>query len=212
MAFAMQSMSLSMPACRPAAAFRARPSTRLGRGILRVQANVTWQLVPEPKFKLSNPEAAKKLQAIDITEQIGEKEAATVGTEKVDEVRVRHWYATVAERNSEAGSGARHCCVKHAFVQAHPSAGSLPLTTHSSAQMLRNVDAGIRVVFECKDEDGSPLAGEASSLALKVRGLRARTPLPGCCVMLKRGSQCSLCEEVAVPGYQVLYEVACVVR
>ena len=44
------------------------------------------------------------------------------------------------------------------------------------AQMLRNVDAGIRVVFECKDEDGSPLAGEASSLAMKVRGLRARTP------------------------------------
>ena len=40
--------------------------------------------------------------------------------------------------------------------------------------MLRNVDAGIRVVFECKDEDGSPLAGEASSLALKVRSLRAR--------------------------------------
>lgn len=87
MAFAMQSMSLSMPTCRPTAAFRARPSTRLGRGILRVQANVIWQLVPEPKFKLSNPEAAKKLQAIDITQQIGEKEAATVGTEKVDEVR-----------------------------------------------------------------------------------------------------------------------------
>ena len=90
MAFAMQSMSLSMPACRPTAAFRARPSTRLGRGILRVQANVIWQLVPEPKFKLSNPEAAKKLQAIDITQQIGEKEAATVGTEKVDEVRPGH--------------------------------------------------------------------------------------------------------------------------
>ena len=112
MAFAMQSMSLSMPACRPSAAFRVRPSTRLGRGILRVQANVIWQLVPEPKFKLSNPEAAKKLKAIDITQQIGEKEAATVGTDKVDEVRVGHLYAAEAECRSVVGPGARLCSVR----------------------------------------------------------------------------------------------------
>ena len=112
MAFAMQTMSLSVPACRPTAAFRARPSTRVGRGILRVEANVTWQLVPEPKFKLSNPEAAKKLKAIDITKQLGENEVATVGTEKVDEVRARQPYATAEHWLNVGRSGAWHCFVK----------------------------------------------------------------------------------------------------
>ena len=59
---------------------------------------------------------------------------------------------------------------------AHPSAEPPPLTTWLCAQMLRNVDAGIRIVFECKNEDGSPLAGEASSLSMKVRGLCVRMP------------------------------------
>ncbi|KAK9844016.1 hypothetical protein WJX81_001969 [Elliptochloris bilobata] len=123
-------MTLRAPTSRPVAAFRTRPSTRFGRSILRVEANVTWQLVPDKKFALSNPDAAKKLQPIDLTTEIGEKEVATVGTEKVDE-------------------------------------------------MLRSVDAGIRVAFECKDESGSPLAGEASSLSLKNLGSEVAVKVDG---------------------------------
>lgn len=90
----MQSMTLNLPCTRPVAAFRVRPSTRLGRGILRVQANVTWQLVPDKKFTISNPEAAKKLKPIDITGEIGEKEVATVGTDSsLDEARLPHKHA-----------------------------------------------------------------------------------------------------------------------
>lgn len=87
MAFTIKASTLSLPTSSPVAAFRARPGARVGRSILRVQANVTWQLVPDKKWALSNPEAADKLKPVDLTEGIGQKEEATVGGEKEDAVR-----------------------------------------------------------------------------------------------------------------------------
>ena len=47
-------------------------------------------------------------------------------------------------------------------------------------QTLQGLDKGIHVLFQCKDEQGSPLAGEASNLTMKVGpGGRASYPSHG---------------------------------
>ena len=46
-------------------------------------------------------------------------------------------------------------------------------------QTLSGLDKGIHVVFAAKNEDGSPLAGEASSLSMKVRTRQAWCKCPG---------------------------------
>lgn len=56
---------------------------------------------------------------------------------------------------------------------------SCALTT-GPMQTLQGLDKGIHVLFQCKDEQGSPLAGEASNLTMKVGpGGRASYPSHG---------------------------------
>lgn len=69
----MRTATLRIATARPATVVRARRP-------LLVQNHSLWSLQPEPKWCYKNPDAAKKLCLVDLTEAIGKKRMCSVGT------------------------------------------------------------------------------------------------------------------------------------
>lgn len=60
----------------------ARPGATAARGRSRlvVHNRSLWSLQPDPRWSYSNPDAAKKLTSVDLTDAIGKKRMCSMGT------------------------------------------------------------------------------------------------------------------------------------